>query len=299
MVGKPPGRVGDGCRCLVGVVPGQLDQPPLVVIKGGPRRGYLVEWNDAADQGHAGDPLGYGQGAGQRVGSAGGVPHQRKAVDTQRGDQLLDVCGPVHDAASRRGSRASVAGPIHGDQPDPGCGGGRRIRAEQPRPGRSVKQQRRLSFRLSPHRIAESPAIGQQQIGIDNSRRGPVIHDSHHPPRRDCHRRARELVDGEERARSTRSATRYTTDQPQKRTRRLSSASLESPTHHRRQERATASSCQSPLIPFSRLMPRSCRVTSDPAARSRTVLDRYEGQSGVVAFAIRSSSGPVHRSCVR
>jgi hypothetical protein len=155
---------------------------------------------------------------------------QRKAVDTQRGDQLLDVCGPVHDAPSRRSSRTSVAGPIHGDQPDPGCGGGHRIRAEQPRPRRSVKQQRRLSFRLSPHRIAESTAIGQQQIGIDNSRRGLVIHDSHYPPRRDCHRRARELVDGEERARSTRSATGYTTDPAAAAPRRLASA----PSSHRR-----------------------------------------------------------------
>jgi hypothetical protein len=41
-----------------------------------------------------------------------------------------------------------------------------------------MKQQHRLSFRLSPHRIAEPSAIGQQQIAIDDSRRGLVIHDT-------------------------------------------------------------------------------------------------------------------------
>lgn len=68
--------------------------------------------------------------------------------------------------------------------------------------------------------------------------------------------------------------------------------------HHRRQGRATASSRQSPSIPFSRHMLRSCRVTSDPAIRSRTVLDRYEGQSRVLAVIITTSSGPIPHSYV-
>lgn len=45
-------------------------------------------------------------------------------------------------------------------------------------------------------------------------------------------------------------------------------------------------------------MPGSSRVTSDPAARSRTVLDRYEGQGRVLAVIISTSSGPIHRSDV-
>ena len=43
--------------------------------------------------------------------------------------------------------------------------------------------------------------------------------------------------------------------------------------HHRGQGRVTARSCQSPSMPLRRYVPWTSGVTSDPATRSRTVLE--------------------------
>ena len=85
---------------------------------------------------------------------------------------LEAVCSNAAGTSMRPMAAAiAVAGPVHGDQPHPGCGRRGRVGAQQPGAGAGVQEQRRVAPPVTPLGPGQQPPIRQPQRLVDERNR--------------------------------------------------------------------------------------------------------------------------------